>query len=223
MTSSVIRLMAFCSNCGSELGSAARACPECGHPTTLPSAPKKGSRRLLGLSLLLGGLVLLVIVIVLAASDPESNRPAVQTQAPAGLFAGRPDAQREDQERNTGESAAIDGLEGTVKTASFQQSLSDFEDAGYLVADVAYANHSGGTKPYNILDWKLQRPNGTVENTWQSGSAFAGEQIGSGDLVSGGNLDGKVIFKVGDQKGDFYVIWKPGAFDAARGVWKVTL
>ena len=216
--------MAFCSNCGNQVAPGALACPRCGHPLAQPR--RKTSRTLVALSLLLGGLLLLVVVAFVAGSGQQSDRArdgdSPQT-ASSRLFAGRPDAQPEDQERNIAESAGIDGLEGTVKTAEFRQSLSDFEDDGYLVVELSYVNHSGRTKPYNVFDWKLQRPNGAVENTWQSGSAFTQDQLGSGDLVSGGSVHSKLVFKIGGQKGDFYIIWKPDAFDAARGVWKVTV
>jgi hypothetical protein len=33
---------------------------------------------------------------------------------------------------------------------------------------------------------------------------------------------GKVVFEIGSELGDFFVIYKPDPFDAARGVWKVT-
>jgi hypothetical protein len=43
------------------------------------------------------------------------------------------------------------------------------------------------------------------------------------DLVSGGTATGTVSFDIGDETGDFYPIYKPDAFDAARGIWKATV
>lgn len=42
------------------------------------------------------------------------------------------------------------------------------------------------------------------------------------NIVKGGKVSGKVVFEVGATKGDFYVIYKPDPFDAARGIWKTT-
>jgi hypothetical protein len=42
----------------------------------------------------------------------------------------------------------------------------------------------------------------------------------SGDLVSGSKVSGKVVFEVGSQKSDIFIIYKP---DALRGIWKVAV
>lgn len=135
------------------------------------------------------------------------------------LFPGRPDAQKEDQERNVGESAKLSGYTATVTSAGFQKEVSDFEDGGYVVIEVTIENRDDKAQPYNTFDWKLQTPNGQVIDP-----GFTSNQtLGSGDLVSGGTVSGKVVFEVGDTKGDFFIIYKPDAFDAARGIWKVTV
>ena len=41
--------------------------------------------------------------------------------------------------------------------------------------------------------------------------------------MENGTVSGKVVFEVGSTKGDFFIIYKPDAFDAARGLWKVTV
>lgn len=94
------------------------------------------------------------------------------------------------------------------------------QTAGYIVIDVTLRNGGDETKPYNALDWKVQGPSGTVHDA----NPFGGEGgIESGDLITGGTTSGTVSFEVKGEKGDFYVIWKPDPFDAARGVWKVTI
>ena len=133
-------------------------------------------------------------------------------------FAGRIDAQREDKERNIGQSVELSGYTATVTAAAFRQSLSDFEKDGYIVADVTIANRDDRSQRYNLYDWKLQTPAGQVlDPTFNSG-----EMLGTGELVKGGSVTGKATFKIGAQKGDFYIIYKPDPFDSARGIWKVT-
>lgn len=155
-------------------------------------------------------------------TDTTKGDTSETTQADTGdeiLFPGRADAQDEDQERNIGDSAKLSGYTATVTAAAFQQSISDFEDSGYVVTDVTIENRDDGAQAYNVFDWKLQTPNGQVIDP----GFTSADTLGSGDLVGGGTVSGKVAFEVGDTKGDFYIIYKPDAFDAARGIWKVTV
>lgn len=154
-----------------------------------------------------------------AEKSTETTATTSGDEASKTLFPGRADAQNEDQERNIGESAKLSGYTGTVTSAGFQQKVSDFEDGGYVVIEVTIENRDDKAQAYNTFDWRLQTPNGQVIDP-----GFTSNQtLGSGDLVSGGKVSGKVVFEVGDAKGDFYIIYKPDAFDAARGIWKVTV
>ena len=150
-----------------------------------------------------------------AANGATTQGTATDTK----LFAGRVDAQREDKERNVGQSVDISGYTATVTAGAFQQSLNEFQKDGYVVADVTIANRDDRAQAYNLFDWKLQTPTGQVIDPTFS---IDGGMLGSGDLVKGGSVTGKTTFKVGADKGDFYVIYKPDAFDSARGIWKVT-
>lgn len=179
-------------------------------------------------------LVLVVLIVIAAvagggASDDEpggSTTPAGDNANEAGddgdeavLFPGRPDAQGEDQERNIGEEARLSGYTAVVNSAEFVQSISEFEDAGYVKINVTVTNRDDAAQPYNLFDWRLQSPGGTVKDA----GFVSAPTLDSGDLVGGGTVTGDVYFDVGDEKGDFFVIYKPDAFDAARGVWKVTV
>lgn len=176
----------------------------------------------------IGLIAIAVIVIISVASGGGSDDKTSPTATDKGttttaasndvLFPGRADAQKEDQERNIGDSAKLSGYTATVTAAGFQQSVSDFEDAGYITIDVTIANRDKKAQPYNVFDWKLQTPGGQVIDP---GLTLA-DQLGSGDLVGGGSVSGKVVFEVGAVKGDYFIIYKPDAFDAARGIWKVT-
>ncbi len=186
-----------------------------------PPPTKKGGCMKWGL--ILGGIGLLLIVGLIALTAAGVNKAADELEeateaenAPVDPL--RPDAQKEDQRVALGESVQISGYTATVRSASFQQSLNEFQDEGFLVIEVSVQNRDDKAQPYNTFDWKLQTPNGQVIDP-----GFAGEQLGSGDLIKGGKVEGKIIFEIGVTKGDFFVIYKPDAFDAARGVWPVRI
>jgi hypothetical protein len=140
---------------------------------------------------------------------------------PGKLFKGRPGQNDGDQERNTGETANLGGFAATVTGASFEQSLSSFENDGYLKVSVKICNRNSDTNDTSPFDWKLQTPNGNrIDSTFTS----AAPPI-EGTLVGGGEQAGDVIFPVDGQKGDFYVVFKPVSdpFGKDQGLWKITL
>jgi hypothetical protein len=136
------------------------------------------------------------------------------------LFPGRPDAQAKDHEANIGSPVEIVGYTATVNTAAFQPQLDSFETDGYVVANVTILNRNSGSQPYNVFDWKLQTSSGQVLD---ADFATAANPLHSGSLVSNGTVSGSVVFNVGAQKGDFYLIYKPKPFDASRGIWKLSI
>ena len=166
--------------------------------------------------------VLLVIGAALGGGDEASDtaRDAVRdAQTPDTVAPDRVDRQREDQEVAVGESVRLSGYTATLTAATFRPTLSEFEDEGYVVADVTVENRDDEAQPYNTFDWKLQTPNGQVIDP-----TFASvNQLGSGDLVQGGSVSGSVVWEIGAAKGEFFVIYKPDPFDAARGIWKVSI
>jgi hypothetical protein len=139
------------------------------------------------------------------------------------LFKGRPGKNSEDQERHTGETANLGGLSATVTSASFAQSLSSFENDGYMTVSVKVCNRNSDNNQVNtLLDWKLQTPNGNqIMQTITSGLTT----LQSGTLVGGGESAGDIYFNVDGQKGDFYVVFKPlsDTFGNERGIWKVSI
>lgn len=165
---------------------------------------------------------LIVIAAALGGGEEVADTAgdaARDAQTPDTVATDRADRQREDQELALGQSARVSGYTATVTAATFRPTLSEFEDAGYLVADVTVENRDEEAQPYNTFDWKLQTPNGQViDPTFTSGN-----QLGSGDLVMDGSVNGNVVWEIGAAKGDFFVIYKPDPFDAARGIWKVTV
>jgi hypothetical protein len=140
---------------------------------------------------------------------------------PGKLFKGRAGQSDGDQERNTGETANLGGLAATVTGASFEQSLSSFENDGYLKVSVKVCNRNSDTNDVTPLDWKMQTPNGNRVNlTITSAPTFS-----PGTLVGGGEQAGDVYFPVGGQKGDFYVVFKPlsDPLGDEQGIWRVSI
>lgn len=156
------------------------------------------------------------------AEDGENadvaDEPAGDAEQEEALFPNRVDRQPNDVERRVGETVEVGGYAVTVANAEFQQSVSDFEDAGYLIADVEIVNNSDRAQPYNVFDFRVQTPGGEVQD---AGFVTVPDQLESGDLVQGGETSGKVVFEIGDEKGMFFILYKPNAFDDARGVWGV--
>lgn len=171
-------------------------------------------------------LLLLIIVVTVGAggedqqtaSDQEGTDEADDAGGGApenNLFPDRVDRQPNDIEARVGEPISVQGYSGTITSLEHRQQLSDFEDQGYLVAEVELANDSEEVKTYNTFDWRLQTANGQVIDP-----AIAGDQLGSGDLVAGGTVSGQLIWEVGqDISGEYYVIFKPDAYDDTRAIW----
>jgi hypothetical protein len=132
------------------------------------------------------------------------------------LYPGRPDGQVDDHEAAVGDCVRIAGVTAVVDGAAMAES--QFGDP-QLVVKVTERNRDDRAKPYNMFDWRIQTADGQVLDPgipWQTERGLS-----SGDLVSGGTVTGDVAFDVAP--GTYFVIWKPDPFDAARGVWQVTV
>lgn len=190
-----------------------------------PPQPQKKSGCLKVALILLAIFVALGIVSIIAfvftankvVNEVEKGIDATENRA---IDPANPDAQKEDQNVALGESVRLSGYTTVVTSAEFQPTVSEFETDGYLVVDVTIANRDAEAQPYNYFDFKLQTPKGQVIDPTVSSIEGA---LNAGDLIKGGTVSGKIVWEVGATKGDFFVIYKPDPFDAARGLWKVTL
>lgn len=143
----------------------------------------------------------------------ESEAPENGDTRNTDLYPDRPDQQSEDHEAQLGSPVRLAGYTATVHGASLQTTPLDDQIA---VIDVTVENRDDSAQSYNTFDWKIQTPNGQVLDP-----TFIGDNLGSGDLVGGGSVDGQVSFEVGP--GTYYVVYKPDAFNAARGIWQITV
>lgn len=203
-----------------------------GAPQGAPGAPrKKGmSGCLLAFLIVLGISVVggVLVVVVVAAGTKEAVDTANEDNATSGggepnpgeLFPDRADTQEEDQEREIGQSAGLSGYTATVESAEFVQEVDTFQTAGYVKIHVVVENRDSSAQPVSMFDWSLQSPTGTVDTPTLT---VAEGEFQDSDLVGGGTTEGDVYFEVGDEQGDFFIIYKPDAFDAARGIWQVSV
>jgi hypothetical protein len=213
--------MTYCMGCGTQLPEGASFCPSCGQAAgTARSQPVRQElerplvRTWLFVTLL--ALVGIVGVAFFVGTDQLGRERSTPTPE-ARLYSKRVDSQREDVEVRVGDPAVIDGVRATVKTAKFQSAMSEFETKGYIVATIGLANEDTKTHSYNELHWRIQMPDGRVLD--EQVFSMTDGKLASGDIVAGGKADGVVAFEVGGARGEFYLIWKPNPYDAARGIW----
>jgi hypothetical protein len=167
--------------------------------------------------------LIIIIVAVSSANGSKTQAPAsrssqssssaqADTKGKTYRFADRADKQTSDIEVLPNEPATIDGVKLTTASVETKTSLSDYETADqgktYVVATVNLENTSNRTQPYNVLDFRIQTPNGQVLDTTYG---TVQSPLNSGDLVAGGKVSGQVVFQVPVvTSGHNYIIWKPG-------------
>ncbi len=187
-----------------------------------------------------GGLVLCIIATALSpGSEPPSTSAPMPTLAPAATiapsptvapkltpsptrtpgprFVGRPDAQPKDIELLVGESAVLEGLRLTLTDVERSLSIERYEiaEAGkeFIVVSLRLENVDIKTHPYNTFDFRIQTAGGQVLD---AGFVAVQPRLGSGDLVAGGKVEGKVGFETPLEEGHQYILYKPNPFRADR-------
>ena len=91
-----------------------------------------------------------------------------------------------------------------------------------IIVTVSQTNRDKATKSYNALDWKIQTPQGTIENI----TVIFGDtskSLSAGELVTGGTAEGTVAFDYAGP-GTYYVLYKPVlSLGSDVGVWGITI
>lgn len=131
---------------------------------------------------------------------------------------GRADVQRSDHEAVLGDCVRISGLSAFVNSGSVVDQ--EFLDELGIVIDVTILNRDDSSKSFSSFDWRLQTPQGQVVNSTVLFGDFGTRLDFGSDLVPGGSVTGIVEFDYSGP-GTYYVIWKPNAFDADRGIWAI--
>ncbi len=137
-----------------------------------------------------------------------------------GLYPNRAGVTKTDHEAAVGDCVRISGAT-TYVTAADVTTDSLTKKQGIIVT-VSETNRDKATKSYNALDWKLQTPQGTVENmTIIFGDTT--KSLSAGELVTGGSVEGTVAFDYAGP-GTYYVQYKPVLnLGSDVGVWGITV
>lgn len=144
-------------------------------------------------------------------SREAAEVPAEPEARPGRLFRGRPDAQPADQERRRGQFAEISGVSARVLGWQW--------DDSYVAVRVEVRNGNDDGYYVSQNEFRLQTPNRRVLDSGFQHFDWDGELVDA-DLLPGGRAVGNVLFDVGAERGEFYVLWKPGV-DRDRGVWRI--
>jgi len=132
---------------------------------------------------------------------PSTAMPAATSAAPtAPPTTIRPGGVATDQGRALGESATVNGIEGSAQSATRSTD-------GALLVNVVETNTSNTAKQFGIFDWQLQFPDGHIEDM---GFSLDGNRLPNGTLVPGGHASGSVPFQLNGAKGAFFIIFGGG-------------
>lgn len=86
-----------------------------------------------------------------------------------------------------------------------------------LCTTATLQNNSDETIDFNIFDWKLQSPSGTIRNSTVLGTD---NSLSSGEVAPGGTATGDVCFNDSAEPGQFVVLYEPlFSFFSDRGAW----
>lgn len=154
------------------------------------------------------------------AADPAAEAPAAEEPAPPAEPAS-PEYAGKLKEDKVAQPGGEVMLSGWTVTASALESVSSDFGSDNLCSNVSMTNRDDEQQEYNGLSWKLQTPNGNVQDM-----TFTGENdLMTGGLAPGGNVSKRVCFEdQGAGPGQYILSWQPDIFSSeARGVWLNTL
>lgn len=151
-----------------------------------------------------------------ADSVEQTTAPAAESDEPASTatFAGQQD---QDVAVKPGESVTIKGV--TVTAADLFAGDSTF--GATTCSTVSLKNGSGDTVDFNLYDWKLQQPSGTIVDPTFTGSDNI---LSDGQIVDGGSATGDVCFDVDSSVSGEYVLIYQNVYSwsSDRAAWVTT-
>jgi len=176
----------------------------------------------------LGAILLLVLISALtgggddtgttssgSASDTnqETTENAAQDTA-QDTAAAFPGAQKSDVVGQWGDELLL----GSVVVRTSALGPGDSTLGSTVCTTATMENSSDETVDFNLFDWKLQAPSGTILSAGLTGSD---EMLSSGQIAPGGTASGDVCFDgVMDDSGQYIVIYEPVfSFFSDRAAW----
>lgn len=147
------------------------------------------------------------------SADPTASASSQPTEVESSQSAF-PGSQDSDVVGQAGESLVL----GDVTVTSTALANGDPTLGPTLCTTATIQNGSDETIDFNIFDWKLQAPSGTISNTGLAGSS---NPLSSGQVAPGGTATGDVCFdNDAAESGEFIVLYEPlFSFFSDRGAW----
>ncbi|MCE0488292.1 DUF4352 domain-containing protein [Ornithinimicrobium sediminis] len=159
-----------------------------------------------------------------AGTSQENEAPAGEEEAPADEGDGEaeeaaepafPGAQEDDVIGEAGAELTL----GDVAITAGALEAGDDTFGETLCTAVTITNNADEAIDFNVFDWSLQEPGGTISMTGIAGSDDA---LSAGQIAPGGSTDGDVCFDVDDasESGQFVILYEPlFSFFSDRGAW----
>ena len=183
-------------------------------------------------AILPAALLALIAVIVISNSGGSkdstngtttaANGPSANSTSPSaggkGCTTKYLDQQKSDVCADAGGNVTIKGLSITATSLT---PITDQLSQPALCSTVTIKNDTGKSQDYNVFDFKIQTPSGDVSST---STLNLSSTLASGTLVTGGTKTGTVCTdNATGAKGQYVIIYKPGAFSSDRAVWLSTV
>jgi hypothetical protein len=167
----------------------------------------------------LGLLLLIVLASCLgsqggSSADPSTGDTAVgnpTSAAPENAFPGQESG---DVVGSAGDTLAL----GDVSVTTGPIAPGDNTLGATLCTPVTLQNNSDDTVNFNLMDWQLQSPGGTILN---AGFTGADDIPAGGEIAPGGSTSGTVCFDADNtETGQYVVLYEPTfSFSTDRGAW----
>ena len=102
----------------------------------------------------------------------------------------------------------------TVTVTPLERKTAEYLDGEYLCTDVTMVNNSAETQDYNAGSFRLQDPNGGIQDY---GTYYPdAESIGYGSAAPGGKVSGTECFE-GRDKGQYILFYQPNIYTGDGG------
>lgn len=127
-----------------------------------------------------------------------------------------------DVEGQVGDALDVYDLRATVTDVQRVAEYSDIDNRGYVEATITMENPTSSSIDYDRSDWRIEKPDGTISNT---ANVSTEEQLLDDVVPAGGTVEGRVIFSVGQEDGQFAILFSPASLRpddplaVERGVW----
>ena len=169
-------------------------------------------------------LVLIVIIIVATtagggggnntADDDSGSSPTADPSVSESTQPAFPGAEASDVIGQAGAPLVL----GDITVTSTALSNGDPTLGPTLCTTATIQNGSDETIDFNLFDWKLQAPSGTISNAGAAGSA---DLLSSGEVAPGGTATGDVCFdNEAAESGQHIVLYEPVlSFFSDRAAW----